>query len=118
MSDIQEKIQAKTKNWDIEAMVNAVIADDPDAVVIRESLTEALMDAKQGKHGRITYVETSPVTETRNRTGLSQRKFAERLGISVHTLKSWEQGQRNPSGAAVALLKLLNKHPDLVVELG
>ncbi|TNG92791.1 helix-turn-helix domain-containing protein [Pasteurellaceae bacterium USgator11] len=117
MDDIQTKIQTATKNWNIEAMVSAVIADDPAAEIIRESLTEALLEAKKGKIGRLTHVPISPIAVTRQRSGLSQNKFAERLGISVNTLRSWEQGQRNPSGAAATLLNLLHKRPELVAEL-
>lgn len=40
--DIQEKIALATKNWNINEIVNAVIADDPEAIIIRSSSTEAL----------------------------------------------------------------------------
>ena len=117
MNDIQAKIQAHTKTWDIDVMVNAIIADEPDLAEHADDLKRSLIEAKQGKHGRITYIPISPITETRNRTGLSQTKFAQALGISVNTLRSWEQGQRKPSGAAATLLGLLSKHPELVAEL-
>ncbi|MBE2898177.1 type II toxin-antitoxin system MqsA family antitoxin [Pasteurellaceae bacterium 20609_3] len=106
------------KNWDIRKMVEAVIADDPDAEEIRESLTAALEEVKRGHYARKTMVHSSPIWETRQKSGLSQNKFAQKLGISVNTLKSWEQGQRQPSGAAATLIKLLHKRPDLLSELG
>lgn len=105
------------KNWNVSKMVDAVIADDPDAEEIRESLTRALEQVKRGEYARKTVVHVHPIVETRNKAGLSQNKFAEKLGISVNTLKSWERGQRNPSGAAAALIKLLSKRPELVGEL-
>lgn len=105
------------KHIDVDAIVTAVIADDPDAESIRDSLTRSLQDAKAGKFGRVTKIEVSPIAETRHKIGLSQSQFAKTIGISVNTLKSWEQGQRKPSGAAGALLKILNKHPELVTEL-
>ncbi|WIM84958.1 type II toxin-antitoxin system MqsA family antitoxin [Gallibacterium anatis] len=117
MSDIQEKIALAMKNIDIDATVAAVIADDPDAKQIKASLTSALKQAKSGKYARISKVQVSPIVETRLKTGLSQNKFAETLGISVNTLRSWEQGNRQPSGAAATLLHLLNKRPELVLEL-
>lgn len=105
------------KNLDIEKAVAAVIADDPDAAVIADDLAQALAEAKAGRFARKTAVAVSPIMETRHKTGLSQNHFAAALGISPSTLKSWEQGQRTPSGAAKALLKLLNKHPELIADL-
>ncbi|WP_082783684.1 DNA-binding transcriptional regulator [Snodgrassella sp. CFCC 13594] len=96
---------------------NAVLADDPDALSIRDSLVRSLEQAKAGKFARTTTTPLLPVAELRLRMGLSQNKFARKLGISVNTLKSWEQGQRKPSGAANVLLQLLDKHPELVEEM-
>lgn len=117
MSDIQDKIAAATKDWDIEKMVNAVIKDDPDAISIKDSLTDALEQTKAGNVARKTNINLSAIAETRLKSGLSQDKFAKKLGISVNTLRSWEQGQRKPSGAAATLLSLLVKRPDLIAEL-
>ena len=47
---------------------------------------------------------------------LSQLRFAEALGISVHTLRNWEQGRRKPEGAALALLRIAARHPKIVRE--
>ena len=105
------------KNWNIPEIVAAVIADDPDAAIIADDLAHALAEAKAGRFARQTVITTSPIVETRHKTGLSQNKFAHALGISPSTLKSWEQGQRAPSGAAKALLKLLAKRPELIDEL-
>ncbi|PKN36285.1 MAG: transcriptional regulator [Deltaproteobacteria bacterium HGW-Deltaproteobacteria-20] len=48
--------------------------------------------------------------------GLSQARFAEALGISVYTLRNWEQGRRKPEGAAIALLRIAARHPKIVRE--
>lgn len=48
--------------------------------------------------------------------GLSQEHFAQALGISVHTLRNWEQGRRSPHGAALALLRIAARHPKIVRE--
>jgi DNA-binding transcriptional regulator YiaG len=48
--------------------------------------------------------------------GLSQKQFAGRIGISINTLQNWEQGRRTPDGPAKALLRLLVKHPRLVLD--
>jgi putative transcriptional regulator len=48
--------------------------------------------------------------------GLSQTKFARAMGISVHTLRNWEQGRRQPEGAAIALLRIAARHPRIIRE--
>jgi len=53
----------------------------------------------------------------RTKTGLSQTEFAKLLGVSVRTLQDWEQGRRQPSGAAKSLLKIAEKHPATLLEL-
>ncbi|MCW9716075.1 MULTISPECIES: helix-turn-helix domain-containing protein [Avibacterium] len=117
MKDIQEKIALATKNWNINEIVNAVIADDPEAITIKNSLAEALQQTQKGQLARKNKINLSSIVETRIKSGLSQDKFARTLGISVNTLRSWEQGVRSPSGAAATLLKLLEKRPELVAEL-
>jgi len=48
--------------------------------------------------------------------GLSQKTFALALGISVHTLRNWEQGRRMPEGPALALLRIAARHPKVLRE--
>lgn len=50
-------------------------------------------------------------------TGLSQAEFARLLGVSVRTLQEWEQGRKQPSGAAATLLKMARRHPQALLEL-
>jgi len=57
------------------------------------------------------------VAEARSKTGLSQEKFAELLGISPRTLRDWEHGRRSPSGAARTLLRIAAKHPEVLREV-
>ncbi|MBN2321740.1 MAG: helix-turn-helix domain-containing protein [Acidobacteria bacterium] len=47
---------------------------------------------------------------------LTQEQFARALGISVHTLRNWEQGRRVPDGPALALLRIAAKHPRIIRE--
>ncbi|CAN5601521.1 helix-turn-helix domain-containing protein [soil metagenome] len=56
------------------------------------------------------------VAELRRRFGLSQEKFAAMLGISVGTLRNWEQGRRQPEGPARVLLRVAARHPEAVLE--
>lgn len=48
----------------------------------------------------------------RKRLGLSQAEFSERIDVSLQTIRNWEQGKRSPTGAAKALLKVLDKAPE------
>lgn len=53
----------------------------------------------------------------RARTGLSQTRFAAALGVSTRTLQEWEQGRREPSGAARSLLAIATKRPEVFREV-
>jgi putative transcriptional regulator len=48
----------------------------------------------------------------RKRLGLSQAEFSHRIDVSLDTIRNWEQGKRCPTGAAKALLKVLDKAPE------
>ena len=56
------------------------------------------------------------IVAVRRFVGLSQLRFAQALGISVHTLRNWEQGRRRPEGAALALLRIAARHPKILRE--
>jgi len=56
------------------------------------------------------------VRSIRAATGLSQAKFAELLSIEVSTLRNWEQGRREPTGAARALLRAIRNNPIAVIK--
>ena len=56
------------------------------------------------------------VTALRKFVGLTQAEFARAMGISVHTLRNWEQGRRTPEGPAVALLRIAARHPRVIRE--
>ena len=47
---------------------------------------------------------------------LTQADFARAMGISVHTLRNWEQGRRMPEGPAIALLRIAARHPRIIRE--
>ena len=61
--------------------------------------------------------EGVPISEIRERTGLSQSQFSALLGVSVRTFQEWEQGRRAPSGAARTLLMVAARNPRALVEV-
>lgn len=56
------------------------------------------------------------VAALRRFVNLTQAKFARAMGISVHTLRNWEQGRRRPEGPALALLRIAARHPRILRE--
>ena len=56
------------------------------------------------------------IAALRRFVGLTQIEFARAIGISVHTLRNWEQGRRNPEGPAIALLRIAARHPRIIRE--
>ena len=54
------------------------------------------------------------ITALRRFIDLTQTDFAKAMGISVHTLRNWEQGRRKPEGPALALLTIAAKHPWII----
>lgn len=80
----------------------------------QNDLLASVRQMKAGKAARVTAIEVSAATEARNRVGMSQSEFAKWLGVSVRTLQDWEQGRREPSGAAKTLLRIASQNPEAV----
>lgn len=78
---------------------------------IGDEILQSVRDLKAGK-GRVV---VSPAIEARSKTGLSQSQFAALLGVSVRTLQGWEQGRKQPSGAARTLLAIARTNPKAVL---
>lgn len=60
---------------------------------------------------RAFHVEPKTIRALRLRTKLSQTEFASLLGVQVSTLRNWEQGRREPTGPAKALLRAIRNDP-------
>jgi putative transcriptional regulator len=63
------------------------------------------------KPSRVFMFSPLEVRKIRLSTGLSQAKFAEVIQVGVGTLRNWEQGRRDPTGPAKALLKVIKNDP-------
>lgn len=80
-------------------------------------LLQSVKQMRGGKAARVTKVKLPAAAEARARTGLSQQDFAALLGVSVRTLQDWEQGRREPTGAAKMLIRVAATHPKVLLEL-
>ena len=74
-------------------------------------LLQSVKQMRRGKAARVTKVKLPAAAEARAKTGLSQQDFADLLGVSARTLQDWEQGRREPTGAAKTLLRVAATHP-------
>ncbi len=98
---------------DVEKIVKAIEADAGESL---PDLRQALAEAQAGV-GRVTTPEQILVRQAREKSGLTQAAFAERIATPVATLRDWEQGRFAPPGGVVCLLRLIVKHPELSDEL-
>ena len=82
-----------------------------------KSIDEA-REIKAGKRKPSRLITFNPVEvkTIRKRLHVSQIQFAQLIGISVATLRNWEQGRTYPEGAARVLLKIAARRPDAVLE--
>ena len=88
-----------------------------------EELLESVKQAKAIEKGELDPARVfrinprTDILRVRAKLGLSQSKFATILGISADTLQNWEQGRRAPTGPAKVLLKIVARHPEVLLEL-
>ena len=82
----------------------------------RDLEAELVESVRQMKRGEGTVVH-SQVIAARQNSGLSQAQFAQLLGVSVRTLQGWEQGRKQPSGAARTLITLAQRNPKALRDL-
>ncbi len=82
-----------------------------------KEVLDSVIEIKQGKGKRRVVESNSTIAKARLETGLSQTQFAALLGVSKRTLEQWEQGRRQPSGAAKTLLQVAERYPEVLREL-
>ncbi|CAN7152803.1 helix-turn-helix domain-containing protein [Trinickia sp. LjRoot230] len=90
---------------------------DKELEQFQADLLKSVKDMKAGRAARVTKVEPTVASLARTKVGLSQSAFASLLGVSVRTLQDWEQGRREPTGAAQTLLRVATLHPEALRDL-
>jgi putative transcriptional regulator len=68
----------------------------------------------EARASRVFTLRPTDIRTIRRRLGRSQSEFALMIGVSVATLRNWEQGRRRPVGPAQALLRIAATHPAVV----
>lgn len=82
-----------------------------------EDLKQSMKEAAAIRRGelvpsRVVEISAPDAKSIRTKVGLSQGEFAQLIGVKVATLRNWEQHRRHPTGAAAALLTIVEKEPD------
>jgi putative transcriptional regulator len=80
----------------------------------QSDLLESVKQMRRGQAAKVTKVKLPEAAEARARVGLSQQAFALLLGVSARTVQDWEQGRREPTGAAKTLLRVAVSHPEVL----
>ena len=86
------------------------------------NLLKSIEQADEIRHGKkrpCRKYEFSPldVKKIRENTGLSQRQFSRVIHVSIKTLQNWEQGRRQPTGAARSLLRIVEADPEHALQV-
>ena len=88
-----------------------------DAIMagLEDALAFARGDKTRAKVHRV-HVPDTDVARVRKHLGLSQDKFALAFGVNPGTIRNWEQGIRRPEGPARMLLRVIDQHPEAVLD--
>ena len=84
----------------------------------QQDLLASVRQMRQGNAAKVTKVKLPDAAVARAKVGLSQQDFALLLGVSPRTLQDWEQGRREPTGAARTLLRVAVANPKVLLALG
>jgi DNA-binding transcriptional regulator YiaG len=112
-----------TTRRDVKSIEVRLIASAQQAVAIKRGHAPAARTYTVARTARdVTVAAPRPyakadVVRVREKLGLSQSVFALALGKSAPTVRSWEQGVRDPDPAANRLLEIADRHPEIILEL-
>lgn len=92
--------------------IHTELVIDAETQQFHNDLLQSVREFKAGNYARVTQIEPTLAARVRQSVGITQAKFATLLGVSVRTLQEWEQGRREPTGAAKTLLAIALKTPE------
>jgi putative transcriptional regulator len=82
-----------------------------------QEVLNSVNEINAGGGKRFTPEPKTPAARSRLMSGLTQGEFAEILGVSKRTIEQWGQGRREPSGAARTLIRIAERHPEVLKEM-
>ncbi|WP_213990117.1 NadS family protein [Sodalis sp. dw_96] len=88
-----------------EELFNELLASAQEAVAIKNGEIKA---------ARITTMTLPDVKAIRTKAHLKQDEFAQVVGVSPSLVQAWEQHKRTPTGSSLKLLRVIEKHPDML----
>ncbi len=103
------KIQRVTIDPDTASLIaiGRIDTDRVDATTEEEIAHQKAADKAEAMQDAAKYAR-----RVRKRLGLTQAELSLRIGVSIDTIRNWEQGKRCPTGAARSLFKILDKAPE------
>ncbi len=98
-------------------LTGKTLADFEATRDIWQEVLDGVREIKAGGEKRTRVEAKSYIVRMRLKSGFSQANFAAALGVSKRTLEQWEQGRRKRSSAAKQLLKIAERHPEVLLEV-
>lgn len=92
------------------------MSDERFQSLLESTKEAAAISRGETKPARVTILEEPHALQVRNKLGLSRSQFSKVIGVSVRTIENWEQGRREPTGAAKSLLTVADKDPQAVLK--
>lgn len=113
-----DKPASRSKNAGLKTAVKKPMSDAQLAKWeagrdLEAGLAQSVREMARGE-GSVVF---PPAIAARQNSKLSQAQFARLLGVSVRTLQGWEQGRKQPSGAARTLITLAQRNPKALRDL-
>ena len=100
-----------------KSVTKPVTHADTEMLQFQADLLQSVREFRAGTFARVTQVQSTTAAKARASVGLSQARFAQLLGVSLRTLQEWEQGRREPTGAAQTLLRVATQSPEALLSL-
>ena len=94
-------------------MMRVRLKADGRIVEILADGTERALSESREPITRLQGGDATYARSVRAATQLTQSEFASRIGVPIETVRNWEQGKRSPRGPARALLRVLERAPDV-----